>query len=111
MFHWVCRNEGERFRSFRNRVPPNLDKIKAVMHGRHATGDFSFSPTMGAFGSERRPVDLEEHVGDSNEAEDDEHNEQTEVSAGQKVDHLLGLRRQTLENVEVRVEVQVTEGG
>lgn len=79
---------GGRFRSFHDRVPPNLDKIKAVAHGRHATGDLSFSLAMGASGSERcrvqqdLAVDLEEHVGDSDEAEDDEHNEQTEVSTG-----------------------------
>ena len=79
---------GGRFRSFRDRAPPNLDKIKAVVHGRHATGDLSFSPAMGASGSQPRPVpqnsavDLEEHVGDSDEAEDDELNEQREVSAG-----------------------------
>jgi len=79
---------GGRFKSFRERVPPNLDKIKAVVHGRHATGGLSFSPAMGASGSRWRPpqqnlaVDLEEHVGDSDEAEDDECNEQKEVSAG-----------------------------
>ncbi|KAJ8432992.1 hypothetical protein Cgig2_029442 [Carnegiea gigantea] len=73
---------------FLKRVPPNLDKIKAVVHGRHATSDLSFSPVMGASGSRHRPVqqnlavDLEEHVGDSDEAKDDEYNEQTEVSAG-----------------------------
>ena len=84
----MCSNWGGGFKSFRERVPPNLDKIKAVVYGRHATGDLSFSPAMGASGSRRRPVqqnlavDLEEHVGDSDEAEDDEYNEQTEVSAG-----------------------------
>ncbi|KAJ8424846.1 hypothetical protein Cgig2_009134 [Carnegiea gigantea] len=79
---------GGRFKSFSERVPPNLDKIKVVVHGRHATSDLSFSLAMGASGSRRRPVqqnlavDLEEHVGDSDEAEDDEYNEQTKVSDG-----------------------------
>lgn len=79
---------GGRFKSFHDRVPPNLDKIKSVVHGRHATGDSNFSPATGASGNRRRPVqqnlvvDLEEHVGDSDEAEDEEYNEKTEVSAG-----------------------------
>ncbi|KAJ8419782.1 hypothetical protein Cgig2_006923 [Carnegiea gigantea] len=69
------------------RAPPNLDKIKAAVHGKHANGDLSFSPAMGASGSQRRPVqqnlvvDLEEHVGDSDETDDDEYNEQTETNA------------------------------
>ncbi|KAJ8444294.1 hypothetical protein Cgig2_029707 [Carnegiea gigantea] len=72
---------------FLKRVTQNLDKIKAVVHGRHATGDLSFSPVMRASSSQRRlvqqnlAVDLEEHVGDSDEAEDDEYNEQTETNA------------------------------
>ncbi|KAJ8432029.1 hypothetical protein Cgig2_026732 [Carnegiea gigantea] len=64
------------------------NKIKAVLHGRHVTGNLSFSQAMDAFGSKRRPVqqnlavDSEERMGDSDEADDDEYNEQTEVSAG-----------------------------
>ncbi|KAJ8438316.1 hypothetical protein Cgig2_018796 [Carnegiea gigantea] len=87
-YTWEKFLKGGRFRNFRDRVPPNLDKNKAVVHGTHATRDFSFSPAMGSSGSERclaqqdLAVDLEEHVGDSDEAEDDEHNEQMEVSAG-----------------------------
>ena len=86
-FNWYAAIGG-RFKSFRERVPLNLDKIKAVVHGRHATGNLSFSPAMDASSSQWCPVQqnlavgLEEHAGNSDEADDDEYNEQTEVSAG-----------------------------
>ncbi|KAJ8434569.1 LOW QUALITY PROTEIN: hypothetical protein Cgig2_014400 [Carnegiea gigantea] len=39
----------EKFLKFPCESAPNLDKIKAVVHGRHATGYLSFSLVMGAF--------------------------------------------------------------
>ena len=48
--------------------------MKVVVHGRHVTGDLSFSPEMGALSREPNRiehnvlVDLQEHMGDSDEA-------------------------------------------
>lgn len=89
-FHWCVELRGGRIKSFRERVPPNLDKIKAMVHGRHATGDLSFSPAMGASGSQRRgvqqnlPVDLQEHMGDRDQVDEYDYNEQTQLSDGEK---------------------------
>jgi len=39
----VCRRRGEEgFKYFRERVLANFDKMKAVFHGRHATGEMGF---------------------------------------------------------------------
>ncbi|KAJ8431351.1 hypothetical protein Cgig2_002074 [Carnegiea gigantea] len=60
-----------RFKRFPERVPENLDTMKAVVHSRHVTGDLNFFPAMGALGGQRNRieqnvlVDLEEHMGDS----------------------------------------------
>lgn len=92
-----------------------MDEIKAMVHGRHATGDLSFSLTMGASSNQRHeiqhnaPVDLQEHMSDSDEADEDDCNEQAQLSAGEKVDHVLEVFTPTLESIEMKVEVQVIE--
>ena len=66
-----------RFKCFPERVPENLDTMKAVVHGKHATGDLNFFPVMGALGSQWNRieqnvlVDLEEHIGASDKANED----------------------------------------
>jgi len=36
------------FKSFSERMPANLDKMKSVVHVMHGTSELSFSPVMGA---------------------------------------------------------------
>ncbi|KAJ8438216.1 hypothetical protein Cgig2_011578 [Carnegiea gigantea] len=78
------------FKSFRKRVPINLNKMKVMVHDRHAIGDLSFFPAMGASGSQRNriehnvPMDFEEHMGDSDEASEDDSNDQVQLTAGKE---------------------------
>ncbi|KAJ8445783.1 hypothetical protein Cgig2_000963 [Carnegiea gigantea] len=37
---------GGKYKSFRKKVPANLDKMKSAFHGKQATGEMSFAPGM-----------------------------------------------------------------
>lgn len=58
--------------------------MEAVFHGRHATGEMGFSPMMVASASQVNrknknvASDLEEHMGDSDEANEDVPNEEVQ---------------------------------
>ncbi|KAJ8432108.1 hypothetical protein Cgig2_010232 [Carnegiea gigantea] len=101
---------GGRFKSFYERVPANLDKIKAVVHSRHAIGELSFSLVMGASGGQLNKVeqkvalDFEEHMGNGVKPI-------RMLPLSRKVNHLLEVFIPTLESIQVKVEVQVIEGG
>ena len=66
---------GGKFKLFRKRVPPNVEKLKIAFYGRHATGEMSFAPGMVASHSnvnERMKgmeVDAREHVGDTDDGD------------------------------------------
>lgn len=38
-----------KYKSFRKKVPMNLEKIKLAFYGKYATGEMSFAPGMVAF--------------------------------------------------------------
>lgn len=69
---------------FRERVLANFAKMEAVFHGRHATGEMGFSPMMVASASQVNrknknvASDLEEHMGDSDEANEEVPNEEVQ---------------------------------
>ncbi|KAJ8446922.1 hypothetical protein Cgig2_013223 [Carnegiea gigantea] len=69
---------GRGFKSFCDKVLANLDKMKAVVCGRHATSELSFSLVIGASGSQPNrmeqnvSLDLEDRMGNSAEANEDD---------------------------------------
>ncbi|KAJ8445649.1 hypothetical protein Cgig2_009050 [Carnegiea gigantea] len=72
----ACRDIGK-YKSFRKKVPVNLEKMKSAFYGKQATGKMSFTPGMVAPPSnqtqrlKRKEIDMDEHVGDSDEANED----------------------------------------
>ncbi|KAJ8422707.1 hypothetical protein Cgig2_002691 [Carnegiea gigantea] len=76
---------GGKFKTFRERAPVNLDKMKAVFLSTHATSEMSFQPVMVA--SRSKPnrkdqnvlSDLKEHMGDGDEANEDVFNEAVQL--------------------------------
>ncbi|KAJ8436744.1 hypothetical protein Cgig2_009718 [Carnegiea gigantea] len=68
---------GGKYKSFQKKVPANLEKIKSAFCGKHATSEMSFAPGMVTSPSnqtqlsKRKAIDLDKHVGDSDEANED----------------------------------------
>ncbi|KAJ8423138.1 hypothetical protein Cgig2_016491 [Carnegiea gigantea] len=68
---------GGKCKSFRKKMPANLDKMKSAFHGKQATGEMSFAPGMVGSPSNQtqrskgKAIDFVEHVGDSDETNED----------------------------------------
>ncbi|KAJ8429840.1 hypothetical protein Cgig2_001127 [Carnegiea gigantea] len=102
---------GGRFKSFRERVLANLEKMKAVVHGRHAIGELRFSPAMGASVANQIEWSKMCHWIWKNTwatvmkvmrmISSTKYNRLVR----RKVDHLLEVFTPTLESVQVKVEV------
>jgi len=43
---YVVQRFDGKYKSFRTRVPPNLEKLKCTFYGKYATGELSFSLAM-----------------------------------------------------------------
>lgn len=84
--------------------------MKAVVHGRHATCDLSSSLAMGALGSQRKrieknvPVDLEQHMSDSDEVNGDDSNDQTQLTVREE-------SRSPARSVHTNARKRRSEGG
>ncbi|KAJ8431871.1 hypothetical protein Cgig2_001563 [Carnegiea gigantea] len=67
-----------KYKSFRKKVPANLEKMKSAFYRKHTIGEMSFAPGMVVSPSNQtqqskgRAIDIEEHVGDSDEANEDD---------------------------------------
>ena len=67
-----------KYKSFRKKVPANLEKMKPAFYGKHTIGEMSFAPGMVVSRSNQtqqskgRVIDIEEHVGDSDKANEDD---------------------------------------
>ncbi|KAJ8437656.1 hypothetical protein Cgig2_028594 [Carnegiea gigantea] len=68
---------GGKYKSFRKKVPENLEKMKSAFYGKQATGEMSFAPGIVASPSNQtqrskgKALDMDEHVGDSDKANED----------------------------------------
>ncbi|KAJ8428885.1 hypothetical protein Cgig2_021052 [Carnegiea gigantea] len=69
-YGWKCK-------SFRKKVPANLEKMKSAFYGKQATGEMSFAPGMVVSPSNQtqrstgKARDMDKHIGDSDEANED----------------------------------------
>ncbi|KAJ8444375.1 hypothetical protein Cgig2_026579 [Carnegiea gigantea] len=68
---------GGKYKSFQKKVPANLEKMKSAFYRKQATGEISFAPGMVTSPSNQtqrstgKALDMDEHVGDSDEANED----------------------------------------
>ncbi|KAJ8448934.1 hypothetical protein Cgig2_030790 [Carnegiea gigantea] len=68
---------GGKYKSFRKKVPANLEKMKSAFYEKQATGGMSFAPGMVASPSNQtqqstgKALDMDEHIGDSDEVNED----------------------------------------
>ena len=74
---YVCdgvQRYGGKYKSFRKKVPANLEKMKSAFYGKQATGEMSFAPRMVTSPSNQtqrstgKALDMDEHIGDSDKA-------------------------------------------
>ncbi|KAJ8431069.1 hypothetical protein Cgig2_017065 [Carnegiea gigantea] len=84
-FEWsLVKRYGGKYKSFQKKVPANLDKMKFAFHGKQATWEMSFapgmvtSPTNQTQRSKGKAIDVVEHVGDSDETNEDGSNDNVE---------------------------------
>jgi len=68
---------GGKYKSFRKKVLANLEKMKLAFYGKYSNGEMSFAPMMVASPSNHtqtskgKATDMEEHLRDSDEANED----------------------------------------